>query len=247
MITKKIVLQESSELLYPSHIKCVSCDKELFRKSAHDLCDECIPEYNRFYCPICGRNTHYYDMVCRECSGEQNAFDKARSSMVYGKVAATLVKRFKYGHAKYLAPIIADFMIRTFEAMREDGTEIITYVPMHPKKQRERGYNQSEELAKIIADSMELTLLPLLVKTKQTRSQASTSSAATRSINIDKSIDFNEQYRDVIKGKSVLLIDDVLTTGTTCNVCARKLKDGGANEVFVLTFASVPYKQSKKT
>lgn len=243
MITKKLILSESSELLFPNHIKCISCGKELFYKNAHDLCDKCIPEVNESFCPVCGRKSKDRDTLCYECTGATRLFDKARSSMVYGGVASTIIKMFKYGNARYLAPIIAGYMLETLRNMRQDDISIITFAPMHPKKQRERGYNQAELLAKHIADKAEIPLMPLLSKIKNTKSQASTTSAHQRAININKTILFNEQYKDEVKDKSVLLIDDVFTTGTTSNICAGELKRVGAKYVYVLTFASVPFKK----
>ncbi|MDE7463948.1 MAG: ComF family protein, partial [Clostridiales bacterium] len=154
-------------------------------------------------------------------------------SGVYNSHVKDTVRRLKYGSAAYLARHIAEFMLDTLFAT--DWTfDCFTFVPMFARKQKKRGYNQAELLAKAVSERTTTPCLSLLEKTINTPNQARLNREA-RMQNIAGS------FRAVTRPpEHVVLIDDVMTTGTTLSECAKILKKAGAKIVYALTFASVP-------
>lgn len=224
------------DVLYPGGIKCIVCDAELGADNRYGLCETCRLPYNETYCSICGRQVPAQNIVCDECKDETYAFTAARASFIYCDAAATLVHKLKYRDARYLAPVMAEFMVDTFYET-DWQVDAVTFVPLHIKRRRERGYNQSELLAQEVAARIGRECKPLLKKTVHTSHMVGLNKAQ-RKERIHGSFVLAEEAN--CTDKSVLLIDDVLTTGATANECARVLKEAKCGVVYVLTFASVP-------
>ena len=115
-----------------------------------------------------------------------------------------------------------------------EDIDLITAVPISKKRMKERGYNQSELIARKIAKIMEVPYMNLLLKNQETKRQSELS-RIERMINIQNSFDFNNKYD--IKGKKILLIDDVFTTGSTVNECSKVLKKSGSTSIEVAVIA----------
>ena len=137
---------------------------------------------------------------------------------------------FKYGEKKYLKNLLAKLMTDKYLSERFDS-DVVTFVPMTKKEQRKRGYNQSELLAREIANSLSLECRPSLKKVKESPEQKSLS-AKERAENLKGVFSCSDA---ALKGKRVLLIDDVFTTGATANECSGVLLKAGASNVLVLT------------
>ena len=223
-----------SDLFYPNDLKCVVCDAELPKKTRYNVCDKCQLSYNVKFCQRCGRPIANMAEYCDYCKENKFSFEKARSAFVYEDEVRRLVHKLKYGNAKYLGGTMAQFMADVYYES-DFGVDVITYVPMHPKAEKERGYNQAkvlaDELSKILAIPVETLLFrqkytPHLAKmSKEERALAITDAYAVMPV-------------ESIKNKKILLVDDVFTTGATTNECAKVLKKAKADEIFVLTFAS---------
>lgn len=245
----KTAIENIGQMLFPNHIKCVACNRELFEYTRYELCPKCLEqiEFNYSYCVKCGRKIVIFDSIgsgaCKECLESEPAFTRARSPIVYSGIGAKLIKHFKYGSGKFLAPVLAEYMFDSISSeLIDDECDFVTYIPMHIKKQKARGYNQSELLAKEVAKYMALPCIPILQKSYQTLSQASLN-RGSRLKNLRNSLSLDKYYMQFMpQGKSILLIDDVLTTGATANIGAELLKSAGFKNIYVLTFASVPYK-----
>lgn len=226
------------EALYPRGIKCIVCDAELRESSRFELCDKCKLPHNDNFCTVCGRGILSQNAVCDTCKQNTYAFAAARSSCRYTDAAATLVHRLKFREAKYLAPVLAEHMADTF--FKTDWQpNVVTFVPMHKSRQRMRGYNQSALLAREVAERVRLPFAQALVKAKKTKSLVGVSGKLRAQI-VKDSFAVNKDVP--LDGKTVLLVDDVLTTGATASECARMLRKAGAEKVYVLTFASVSQK-----
>jgi competence protein ComFC len=117
----------------------------------------------------------------------------------------------------------------------------MTFVPLHKKRKRKRGYNQSELLAGGLSGLIGIESKPLLEKTKNHKKNLARLDKEQRREEIRDTFSFAGE-KESVSGKTVLLIDDVLTTGATANECAKVLVNAGAREVIVLTFSSVEYK-----
>lgn len=225
------------EIIYPSDVKCIVCDEELNCEARYGVCRKCKLPYVENYCTVCGRQVPAQNIVCDQCKNVTLPFIAARSCFVYSDGAVKLVQRLKYSDAKYLASFMSEFMADTYFTTNWQA-DVITSVPIHKSRRRERGYNQSELLAAELGKRIKLpveTMLEKTVKSKDlighTREQRADIVRGT----------FNLKSGADVKKKSVILVDDVFTTGATVCECARVLMQGGAGGVYVLTFASVEY------
>ena len=215
--------------------RCNICDEENF--NGDYFCDECknkLPILKENKCGHCGRLTAYSVEYCDSCI-EKNVFiDNARSLFSYENPIDNLIRAFKYKERLYLTDIFCDLFIEIYLTNFSD-TDFITYVPASEKSLKERGYNQSLVLAKALSERIGICIVKTAIKTKETPRQAT--------------LNFNERLENLkgafelekvdFKGKNILLIDDVLTTGSTVETLARAYKKKGANKVYVLTVASV--------
>ena len=222
------------EMLFPSHIKCIVCDEELPSATRNAVCGNCKLPYNDTYCSVCGRSIPAQNLLCDRCKEYSPPFTAARSSFIYRDAARTLVHKLKYGSAKYLAADMAEFMADTY-FQSEFAVDIVTCVPMHKSALSKRGYNQSALLAENLARLINKPYADLLNKTVKTPTLVGLKRAERQSVVKNA---FALKPDADIKGKSVLIVDDVLTTGATSGECAKALLSGGASFVYVITFAS---------
>ena len=174
---------------------------------------------------------------CEDClvPGNRILFDEARAPFAYAddNVSRT-VKKLKYGKAPYMADVMARSMCDTLAA-QPWKIDLVTFVAMHPRKERVRTYNQARLLAECVAEKAELPLTETLRKIKYTKASATRLGREERIRLLSGSFVLNGSD---IRGKNILLIDDVLTTKATANECAKMLKLGKAKRVYVLTFAT---------
>ena len=165
--------------------------------------------------------------------GNAAALDSVVSPFAYVGVARTAVHRLKYGDLRAIAPLMAGPMARALDSVRH--VDVLVPVPLHPKRLRERGYNQAGLLAKEIALLIGLAVNErLLSRATQSGHQVDAPSRAARIANVAGAF----QASSGVEGLDILLVDDVITTGATLSAVARALKQRGAHEVHALTFAS---------
>lgn len=236
---KKSILYELRQVLFPDDIKCIVCGREI-RPDRYGLCDKCKLDLNVNYCVRCGRHKVGVGDYCDECSEQTLYFDEARSAVNYDGNAKNLIRRLKYGNARYLARPLSEYMLDIL--LTSDWQfECITFVPIHAKREKKRGYNQARLLAEEIAASCDKPCLSLLGKIKNTPNQASLD-RSERESNLIGAFSVKEKPPE-----HVVLVDDVMTTGATVNECCKVLKKAGAKFIYVLTFASVPEKPALDT
>jgi ComF family protein len=160
--------------------------------------------------------------------------DQIRSAAAYTDIAVLIVAKLKFSKRTEYAPLIAAAMAETL-ASTGWTFDIVTWVPLHSTRQRERGFNQSQILARQIARAYPtINCTRLLKRIRPTKSQARLK-RKERLTNLAGA--FAAAGKTPFSGKSILLIDDVCTTGSTINECARTLKSHGASTVYGLTFA----------
>lgn len=216
---------------------CDVCGAEVF--SNERVCASCrkgLPWNRGAVCPLCGRKTGEAG-VCLDCKQTPLAVKKARSCFVHEGEAARLVVRFKRGE-KYLFRTLSDLMqpLLEEEFARCDS---LTFVPMTERAEKERGYNQSRLLAEELAKRSGKELLAPAIKRRETAAQK-TLGRKERQENLKGC--FHIRERKLVRGRSVLLVDDTLTTGATASELASALLRAGAKEVDLLTVTSVPKK-----
>ncbi len=213
---------------------CCSCGVLGF-----ELCPDCINKIvlvdQRQICPICG-DLSQKAKICQNCQRSRPNFDQLLSWGEYSGVLRTAIKKLKFDHGLGLARILSEPSIKHIKSW---GIKIdhIVPVPLSNSRQKERGYNQSALLASLISKGLHTRfIMHSLTRVKETRSQVGLNSKE-RVSNVFDAFRTNDTDNN---NKSVLLIDDIATTGSTLNECAKALKIAGAREVFCFTVAKTP-------
>lgn len=230
--------------IFVDKYNCIVCDRELVEKSQYGLCQECKDKL-RFIderiCKKCGRLQINEADYCLTCQEHKREFDFARSCVVYDDIAKEIVRGIKFGGKKYFAKYIANFLTERYK-VAFDGVKIdlVVPVPMTKKKQVARGYNQAWEIAKRFASIVDLPAdNSIVAKIKDTDEQARLG-GKEREENIIGA--FEVKLSDKVKDKSILIVDDVMTTGSTASELAKMLKEAKAEAVYLLTFASTKFR-----
>lgn len=177
------------------------------------------------------------DSLCAACHARRPAFDTARAILAYDEHSRAAVLALKHADRLDLVPGFARWLARVGQAALSD-CDLVMPVPLHPWRLWTRRYNQAAELARRLARDWNLAADPFtLVRSRATPSQGAMASAKARRRNVLAAFKIREPAR--VRGRRVLLIDDVLTTGATAEACARALKRAGAAKVHVLALARV--------
>ena len=233
------LFQRIRKWIYGKNYTCYLCRAEVFDgQSFCDTCRKFLP-YNTNFCARCGRKIAQSG-YCMDCRSHAPQFDKARSLFVYEGEVKNLIYAFKNGNSDFsegLATELAPLIESEFS-----DADCITFVPMTKSAERERGYNQAEILAKELATQTGLPVEALFEKTKDTPEQKSLN-RVERQKNLHGA--FHLKKRAVCKGKTVLIVDDLLTTGATAEELSRLLYGAKAKKVYLLTVASVVLQKEK--
>lgn len=177
------------------------------------------------------------DLRCRGCSENPPAYQALLGCYVYEGTAKELIHKYKYTNRPYLAKSMGRLMqnaLTTAGSAIAQNADAIAPVPLHPARQREREFNQSELLAKEICSSLGKTFVPALKKTRNTRPQVSLKKK-DRLENLSNA--FFAVNPEIVRGRHILLVDDVVTTASTVNEASCTLKTAGASSISVLAFA----------
>jgi ComF family protein len=175
--------------------------------------------------------------LCAACHARRPAFDTARAILAYDAHSRAAVLALKHADRLDLVPGFARWLARAGRPALADA-DLVVPVPLHRRRLWLRRYNQAAELARRLAREGQLPADPFaLVRTRATPSQGAMASARARRRNVLAAFKVPEPAR--VKGRRILLIDDVLTTGATAESCARALKRAGAAKVHVLALARV--------
>ena len=222
-------------LIFPDPSMCVCCEKRL---SALGLCEDCRVHWQEvatleWQCGRCG----VYGVrapVCDTCRDWPGYYKGNTAFLPYTGTVREAIVRFKFHHEPWRVRGFAS-IIQAHAPMVADA---LVPVPLHPKRLRERGYNQSLLLAQMIAEEWEIPLAPrLLVRTVHTPHQTRLSKTA-RMHNVARAFAVPPTSLEAVRGKRLLLVDDVITTGSTLLECARTLHQAGAKEIYSVTLAA---------
>ena len=219
--------------------RCNSCGKEIF--GGGFFCEECektLPYNGKTVCNHCGREIVNPAEYCSTCKETMVSVDKARSVFKYLKPISGLIRKAKYDNGKYILDYFAEKL--SFLYFNEFfKSEVVCCVPMSEKRLKKRKYNQSEILAKKVAEKINVPFSDCILKIKETERQTTLNRKERLKNLIDS---FKIADKKAVRGKNVLLVDDVSTTGATAESVAAKLKKAGALRVYVITVANVPTK-----
>jgi len=175
---------------------------------------------------------------CAACLTRPYAFARARAACVYDEASRGLILKYKHGDQQQFATLFARWLARSAADLVADA-DAVAPVPLHPMRLLSRRFNQAAEIARPLARHAGLDYLPdALVRNERTASQGG-KSARGRRLNVRKAFAVGESGRRRVKGRRILLIDDVLTTGATGEACARALLEAGARAVDLAVIARV--------
>lgn len=220
-------------IIYP--YRCPSCRRIVNNNSFCESCWKKLFFIEKPYCVICGEQLNVKtdsDLICGKCIKFKYNFDRNFSVFIYNRTIAKAIYKFKFGRKTFLAEFFAKFLAKKTNNVKID---YLIAVPIHKKRLKTRGYNQSLLLVKEVSKITNIPYISnLLLKDKNTVPQSKLKSSK-RKTNLKSVFNINKKYIENIKGKNIGIIDDVFTTGSTINECAKILKKSGANKVFGFT------------
>ena len=219
-----------NELLFPT--RCAGCGEYTGRP----LCPQCtasLPRIKGPVCALCGRPTLYEVNGCRECRGRVKDIDATVALAVYEEPLRSAIHKLKYGNGRRLAPLLGAMAAVRLAPLLQDVNPLLTYVPMHRRKKRAKGYDHAELLAEGVAKALGLSVTCLLERTCLSKAQSSLTHDKRR-VNVKGAFAVIERE---LRGIDVILVDDVLTTGYTLSECAGALKRAGAGKITACVLA----------
>jgi ComF family protein len=225
-------------LLYPT--VCAGCGTDI--EPSQRICSECESRLARIVPPFCAKCSEPFSGAisnpfdCANCGRRKLYFDAAISALRSRGLVRKIILDFKYGHHTHLRHVVAEWLFEALndERIRNRQFDVIVPVPLHPARQRERGFNQAGVLAELLSHRMAVETRTLLRRVRYTTTQ-------TAFDRIERMQNLRGAFRlrrtADVQQLRVLLVDDVLTTGSTLSECARVLKKAGAKCVCAITAA----------
>ena len=211
--------------------RCVGCGRV-----GDFLCLECLRKLPRLvppFCPRCGR-PQASSIVCPSCWQRPTEIDGIRSLFRFDEVVRKSIHELKYRNLKAISPCLAELLADYLKENPLPGEALVS-VPLHPRRLRERGYNQSSLLARELGKRIDLPVIEdCLIRIKQAQPQVRAVDVEERRSNVADAFVCRDER---VKGKEIILIDDVCTSGATLESCAAVLKNRGATSVWGLTLA----------
>ncbi len=230
------------DLVFPPF--CPVCRARLDEGRRDPLCGPCWRGLERIEppcCRLCGRPVHAAAgarPLCGACRLRPPAFAYARAAARYEETVREALHAFKFGGRRAMAAPLGDLLIEATAAPLPEGLpDLLVPVPLHPRRERERGFNQAGLLARRLGRAWGRPVREDVLGRAVATAPQTTLAAAARRANVRGA--FRLRRPELIAGRHVALVDDVLTTGATLSECARSLTDGGAATVGVLTVARV--------
>lgn len=245
MKLKKLLKSFFDAVLYVIFPKiCFYCKKPLNCFSSEVLCENCLKQIKLIDCLICKKcgvilesgGEHCFD--CKK-SKRKTYFELIRGCTEYKEPIKTLIHEFKYQNKYFLKSFLSSILYSWWEKNYNifPHIDIVCCVPMNTIKQLFRGYNQARLLAYEFAKRYNLNFYPNLIKRKKFTTSQFKLSKEKRLENVKDAFKVNYKLIPYIKGKNILIIDDVCTTAETINQCAKVLKESGAKYVFGLVLS----------
>ncbi len=242
----KILYNYLLDLIFPK--KCMICKNIFdFGSDKRGICDQCIKIFEKppkEGCVQCGKETKY--QYCNVCSNllkgklykdNKFYFKKNYSIFVYNEAAREPLLNLKYRKELELLEGFEKIIRLRLEEIDLPNIDIIIPVPMYHKKERKRGFNQAKLFSEIVSNIIKIEYNDkILIRNKNTTVQ-SNKNIKDRYENLENC--FSVVNNDVIDNKTILLIDDIYTSGSTINTCAKELIQNGCKEVFSLTISII--------
>lgn len=226
------ILEQFFNLLFPKY--CLGCKTE--GVWVCEACRETLQSVKNTMCPWCSRVPTVCGFLCQECKAKTGISQLLTMYDYKQELVEKIVLHLKYAYVEEIAGLMAQDMSRHWSREGRKGVSyIVMPIPLHSKRLRERGFNQAEHLARNFAKSAGmLCATHVLARTQHTKPQV-TLSKEERSSNVKGA--FTVRDGKSLKGKNIIVVDDVCTTGSTLMEAARVLTRAGAKKVTCLVFA----------
>lgn len=226
------ILRGVGDALFP--LRCLGC-------GAYDtwLCRQChaaLPLITTQRCPYCRKHETAYGEVCFACAGRDDiTYDAVVVASRYDDpIVARAIHAFKYRFARDLAVPLALLLAQSIQHTTMPSADLIVPVPLHSRRLRWRGFNQAERLAAAL--DLQIPIAPAILKRKRyTPPQVTMRDKQAREANVRNA--FVVTNTAAVRDKTIILIDDVITTGSTLAQCATVLKQAGARRVHCMVVA----------
>ncbi len=225
------------DLLFPP--RCPVCDRVMASgERKKGTCGECrvlLKPISEPRCLKCGaRLESEEEEYCRSCRGRKHYYERGLALYDYASVRSSLY-RFKYSGRREYADFFGREMARRLgPAVREWGAQAIVPVPMHPARERSRGYNQAAELAKVMGRALKLPVEDKLIRRVKKTRPMKLLGAKERQINLKNAFIMSQ---DVVQLDTIIVVDDIYTTGSTIDAMAKLLKASGIGKVYFVTLS----------
>lgn len=214
---------------------CPICNKIAAGNNA-GICPECegrLPYVGDSYCMKCGKPVDEDEEYCSDCLTCTHEYDEGRAALVYDELTSKSLYRFKYNHKKEYAKVYGRIMTeRLGEKIKSWDVDVIVPVPVHKSKMKKRGYNQAKLIADEVSKRLDIPVCHRLVTRNTATTVQKELGAKARQNNLKKA--FNVTRNDV-KYRTVLIVDDIYTTGATVDAMARCLKGVGIQNVYFVS------------
>ncbi len=228
------VIKLIKQLLFP--LRCPMCDEPV-RPFGALICPECMGKKKMLaapYCMKCGKSISEDVEYCRDCRRKEHVFVRGRALYEYDSVAATIY-RFKYGGRQEYADFFGEelaFYLGSF--IKEIKPDVLIPIPLHKMRQRGRGYNQAALLARALGERMGVPVWEKYLLRVKNTTPLKRLNPKERQNNLKKAFIIS---RNDVKLKTVILVDDIYTTGSTIDEAARTLLESGVERVYFVALA----------
>jgi ComF family protein len=233
-------LNAGTAFIYPEI--CQICAAERATPDQCFICTSCRGRVQFIEPPFCSRcglpfqGAITTSFECSNCREEEWDFETARSAVVARDPILEVIHRYKYRHATWFEPFLAELLIVQARAeILATEYDWIVPVPLHPAKQREREFNQAEHLARRLSRATQIPVDTRLIRRVVATRTQTLLHREERLANVRRAFATKKGLR--LNGERLLLVDDVFTTGATTGACAKVLREAGAGEVCVWTVA----------
>lgn len=214
------LLNKIGDIVFPPNISCISCKESIDKRNPYSLCHSCYLKlkFTDEVCPRCGRilssDSHCY---CRE---EHYYFDFIDTVIAYNRFAQRLVYQYKYGQRTYLCDFFSELLADRIRK-GEISYDYITYVPIHRRRERQRGFHQVKIIAEKLGEQMSLPVVDMVIR-KEDTPFLSEKKPFERMLLLEHA--FEPNRISIQETSRILLIDDIITYGTTLSLVAKEIK-----------------------
>lgn len=237
----KAYVESLLELLYPEKNTCFFCETHDEAINDRYICQDCEKTMKKIVPPICIKCSKPVDLnapeeLCSDCRKHDHSFEMSRSVFAYEGIVKKGIYLFKYYNKPYFYSFFGRCLVDYMKDTNYCGFNLVVPVPLHRSKLKKRGYNQSELLARYISKTTNAPYGDVLKRVKKTPKQSQMTKEERRK-NLKNAFDAKNSKIELLTGKTVLLVDDVYTTGSTADECSKMLLKNGASKVYVITIA----------